>query len=491
MVGVFATQSLYSTGSNNPLPAHAGFALASVGLDDPDPKFVPGDENAAPNQYVVSFIDGHNDDWVPTPVTNPPVEEPGGPILNNQSSNNLNTASTSVVNLNYNVDPVTQVDEDDWVNPPDQVSDPAAVVTATNICGQYSATLVETYDELGSFLATMTETQARAMSHDSRVQCVMADIQGDGDAVQVTPPVNSQGLDEWALDRIDQRDWPRSQTYTYSATGAGVHVYVVDSGLRINHPDIAGRASLDYSALRGRSPIDWHGHGTAVASNIGGIKAGVAKGVYLHSVRVLDDNNKTYQSTVIKALDWVRKKHIGTSVVNCSWGFKKQGSSWFGLVPGTVPIEKAVKRLLGRNIPVIISAGNEGVAASGRSPATVNEAITVAASDVNNVRAVYSGSSSSNYGGDVDIFGPGKNVYVATWRIDAFTGAVVYGYGAWNGTSFAAPIVAGAVAKYRQLNPSSNPATIQTWLTTNSSLNKLGASSLPSGTPNKLLYTTQ
>src|SRR5438034_11325926 len=93
--------------------------------------------------------------------------------------------------------------------------------------------------------------------------------------------------DPWGLDRIDQQTEPLSRTYTYTSDGAGVNVYIIDTGIWTLTADFEGRADNVYDAF-GLTGEDCHGHGTHVAGIVGGATYGVAKGVSLHAVRVLD-----------------------------------------------------------------------------------------------------------------------------------------------------------------------------------------------------------
>src|SRR5829696_8959073 len=108
----------------------------------------------------------------------------------------------------------------------------------------------------------------------------------EADAVVTTQVTQSNA--PWGLDRIDQRNRPLSTTYSYARTGAGVRAYVIDTGIRFGHSDFGGRAVTGYDAVDGGSADDCNGHGTHVASTLGGATYGVAKGVTLVGVRVLN-----------------------------------------------------------------------------------------------------------------------------------------------------------------------------------------------------------
>jgi subtilisin family serine protease len=110
----------------------------------------------------------------------------------------------------------------------------------------------------------------------------------------VTPP--------WGLDRTDQRNLPLSATYDYASTGSGVRAYVIDTGIRTTHVDFGGRASSGFDAIDGGAADDCNGHGTHVAGTIGGTTYGVAKGVSLVAVRVLNCEGSGTNAQVISGI---------------------------------------------------------------------------------------------------------------------------------------------------------------------------------------------
>ncbi|MEE1929555.1 S8 family peptidase [Streptomyces sp. TRM 70351] len=328
---------------------------------------------------------------------------------------------------------------------------------ARGLARAYGAEVDRTYTSaLQGFAVSATETQARRLAADPAVAFVEPNRVERGDATQ-----DGAG---WNLDRIDQRALPLDGGYGYGTTAPGVTAYVVDSGIRIGHQDFGGRARYGYNFVDGNTTAsDCHGHGTHVAGSLGGASHGVAKGVKLVAVKVLNCNNQGTTANVLAGYDWVARNAVRPAVANVSIGGSASAAK-----------DAAVRKMVAAGITVAVSAGNSGEAACGQSPAREPAVLTVAATTTSDARASW-----SNHGSCVDLFAPGSSVVSAGHTSD--TAAATK-----SGTSMAAPHVAGAAALYLAAHPAASPATVSQALV---SAATQGAVADVSGAPNRLLYS--
>lgn len=272
---------------------------------------------------------------------------------------------------------------------------------------------------LNGFVANLPEQALLALSRNPNVEFIEAD--------QVITIDATQSPATWGLDRIDQRALPLNNTYNYNFTGAGVTAYIIDTGIRVSHNEFGGRASSGYDFVDNDSNADdCNGHGTHVAGTVGGSTYGVAKGVSLVGVRVLNCEGSGTTSGVIAGIDWVTAQHtIGKAVANMSLG---GGAS--------TALDNAVRNSIADGVVYAIAAGNSNRNACNFSPARTAQAITVGATTATDARASY-----SNKGKCLDLFAPGSSITSAWITSDTATNTI-------SGTSMAAPHVAGVAALY-------------------------------------------
>lgn len=246
----------------------------------------------------------------------------------------------------------------------------------------------------------------------------------------------------WGLQRISSEAGaagsPQGQDFTYSfddeALGAGVDIYVVDTGVRTTHAVFTGRGTQGFTATG--SAVDGDGHGTHVAGTAGGAKFGVAQGANIIAVKVLGDDGSGSSSNTIKGMDWVIQQHekrktqpgfVG-SIMSMSWGLQGTANS----------VDEVIAGASEAGIHVSVAAGNDGIDACGSTPAhlggTNSNVVTVGSINIKNTV-----SSFSNIGKCVDIYAPGEQI-LSAWS----TGDNIINF--LSGTSMACPHTTGVMA---------------------------------------------
>lgn len=313
------------------------------------------------------------------------------------------------------------------------------------------------YSALLGFAATLPASSLLALRQNPAVDYIEAD--------QVVSIDTTQSPATWGIDRIDQRNLPLSNSYTYNNTGSGVHAYIIDTGIRTTHTEFGGRASIGTDTVGdGQNGVDCNGHGTHVAGTVGGATYGVAKNVALVAVRVLNCSGSGSTSGVISGVDWVTSHAAKPAVANMSLGGSASSS-----------LDNAVKNSIASGVTYAIAAGNSNKNACNYSPARVAEAITVGATTSSDSRASY-----SNYGSCLDLFAPGSSITSAWYSSDTATNTI-------SGTSMATPHVAGVAALYLQSNSSATPAQVRDALVNNATTGVV--KSPGKNSPNRLLFT--
>jgi subtilisin family serine protease len=338
---------------------------------------------------------------------------------------------------------------------------PASV---SDLVDRYGGRSGRTYSHaLKGFEVTVGASAAKQMAADENV----AYIQKNGiytiqDTQSPTP--------SYGLDRIDQRNLPLSNSYTYSTTASNVHAYVIDTGIRFTHNDFGGRATSGRDTVSNdNDATDCNGHGTHVAGTVGGTAYGVAKGVQLVGVRVLDCAGSGTTAQVAAGIDWVTANAIKPAVANMSLG---------GGIDST--LDNAVANSIASGVSYAVAAGNgdalgRAINACNTSPARTPNAITVSATNSSDTKASF-----ANFGNCVDIFAPGVSITSAWYTSNTATNTI-------SGTSMAAPHVAGAAALVLAANPSFTPAQVTSALTGAATTGVVGSPG--TGSPNRLLFT--
>ncbi len=335
------------------------------------------------------------------------------------------------------------------------VADPASV--ARDLVNAAGGSLLRVYSSaIKGFAARLSAPAGAALASNPLVASVEPDQVMRAD---VTQSMDANG-DPWGLDRIDQGALPLSRTYTYTSTGAGVHAYIIDTGIWTLHPEFGGRANNVFDAY-GATGEDCNGHGTHVSGTIGAATYGVAKGVSLHGVRVLSCAGIGLNSDVIAGVDWVSANHVNPAVANMSLGGGKSQA-----------LDQAVTNLWNSGVFLAVAAGNDNVDACTESPSGAPSVFTVAASTKTDAKASY-----SNWGTCVEAYAPGSAI------VSTFLAGTTMSL---SGTSMATPHVVGVAALYKATNGNQPSGTVANWLITNATSGVITGN--PSGTPNLLLF---
>ncbi|KAJ3028311.1 hypothetical protein HDV00_010470 [Rhizophlyctis rosea] len=272
-----------------------------------------------------------------------------------------------------------------------------------------------------------------------------------------------------AIRRIPNRNLSLSSTYRYPPTaGANVTVYVLDSGINAFSSEFDDRVTKGPNYVEQETDEDLRGHGTFVASLVGGKTFGVAKRVNLVSVKVFNRDGTGTTSDLIRGIQYVVETFNQTkenSIINIS------GTQAFSRL-----VNMVVNGAVSFGIPVTVAAGNEASDACEYSPPSAALALTIGATTETDQVASF-----SNTGPCIDFFAPGENV-TALWG----NGTVQ----TKSGTSFSAPIAAGALALFWGENLDLNSKMVQDELGRNLTVGVVKGIGFFDKAPNLFVWTT-
>jgi subtilisin len=314
--------------------------------------------------------------------------------------------------------------------------------------------------------AMLSPRQVTRLRRDPAVLAVVPDEKIEL-AAQLVPTgidrINGRLSGTAKIDGVDQR--------------VDADVAVVDTGIAtVADLNVAG----GYNCSTSNTALwrDVHGHGTHVAGTVGAIDnatgvVGVAPGVRLWAVKILDDGGSGLLSWYVCGLDWIAAQRdpadptkplfesVNMSVTK--WGKDDHDC---GTTIDDI-LHMAICRLVASGVTVVAAAANDSGSAAARVPAAYNEVITVSAlADTDGKPGAVGGprcfswgsyddddsfANFSNFGSDVDIIAPGKCIW----------STVPGGYMYMSGTSMAAPHVAGAAALLKTMKPNLTPADVK------------------------------
>jgi subtilisin len=338
---------------------------------------------------------------------------------------------------------------------------------------------------VGGFAASLNRAQLAAISADPSVEAVIPDIAvgiDDGSIGSEASVMRSVSKPTWRVPAGIRRVGARTSAHTLTAgmTHVNADVAILDTGIDRNHPDLNVAGGYNCTSGNRNKWDDNDGHGTHVAGIVGALDnsfgvVGVAPGVRLWSVKVLDGDGNGYLSWLVCGIDWVTSQRDPRThkplieVANMSISFSVGPSPKSSCANGEDVMHQAICRSVAKGITYVVAAGNNSRNAQRNRPAAYDEVITVSAMADYDGKGGGRGKASdscpygryepddsftdfSDYGPDVDLIAPGRCV------LSTYMGKR---YAFMSGTSMATPHVTGAAAIYRSMYPNAKPAQVR------------------------------
>lgn len=377
---------------------------------------------------------------------------------------------------------------------PFAVAAPVTDATAPNVENKWIVTLKKGADSasVASHLSWVSDVHKRSLTKRDTVgvestydigtfhgyaghfdQATVEAIKQNPDVLEVEPDqifhltaITSQSGAPWGLGAISSRT-SGSTTYRYdSSAGQGSWGYVVDSGVNIAHNEFEGRASRGQNFAGGQH-TDTLGHGTHVAGTIAGKTYGVSKAANIIDVKVFTGRTAS-TSVILQGYNWAvsditSKGRQSRAVVNLSLGG-----------PTSTAFNTAVQSAFTAGVLTVVASGNDNVNASGGSPASAPNALTVGA-----ITSTWAEARFSNFGTSVDILAPGAGILSAWYTSNTATNTL-------DGTSMACPHVVGLALYLAVLENINTPAALTARIKALGTSGK--ASGLKSGTVNLIAF---
>ena len=312
------------------------------------------------------------------------------------------------------------------------------------------------------FAASVTEGRLNALRNNPNV----TSVEFDGEKSINAKPGSGGGT---PAPQVMPWGISRTGADTNNNTGAGVHVYVLDTGLDSDHGDLAGNIGngMAFESCKGKGCKEaWdddHGHGTHVGGTIGAIDnsqdvVGMAPGVTLHAGKICTSRGSCPNSSTIAALDWVTSEVNArgeAAVVNMSigGGGSVTGSCTNAGFIGVDAYHEAICNARNAGVVVVVAAGNDSDNAANYTPAGYSDTVIT----VSSAKQGDDWNSFSNWGNQSASWTSNNSAPVA---IAAPGGSILSlrkggGTTTMSGTSMASPHVAGAAALYLASNPQS------------------------------------